>query len=145
MEMRRNELRDADRPLKTSELARAAGVGVETVRYYLRRGLLAEPPRAPSGYRRFPPDAVRRIAFVRRTQALGFTLDEIRELLELRVERPHACEAVEERAKARIAAVEEKLDELQRMKRALARVVAACEARERTGHCPLLEEIAPGS
>lgn len=116
---------------------------METIRYYLRRGLLAEPPRSASGYRQFPSDAVNRLVFVRRAQGLGFTLDEIRELLELRVERPDACEEVEARAKARMAAVEEKLRELQRMRRALTRVVAACEARQRTGACPLLEEIAP--
>lgn len=67
------------------QVAKAAGVGVETVRFYERVGLIPDPPRRPSGYREYPPDAVHRIEFIKRAKALGFTLAEIGELLSLRV------------------------------------------------------------
>ena len=77
---------DAQNGLTIGQLARAAEVGVETIRYYEKRGLLAEPRRAPSGYRRYSPDALRRVQFIRRAKELGFTLREIGALLSLRVD-----------------------------------------------------------
>ena len=125
-------------------LASAAGVGVETVRFYERKGLLSRPPRTRAGYRQYPPASVARLRFIRRAQGLGFTLEEIRDLLELRVDEVAACGAVEAGARTKIRQVEEKLAELRRIKRALTRLVAACEAREPTGECPILEELDEG-
>lgn len=122
-------------------LARAAGVGRETVRFYEREGLLPEPPRSASGYRRYPPDSVERLRFIRRAQGLGFTLQEIGDLLALRVDEVAACGAVEARARRKLESVAQKLTELRRLKRALERLVAACAAREPTSDCPILEEI----
>ena len=96
--------------LKIGELARAADVGVETIRYYERRGLLTRPPRRASGYRQYPPQAVNRVRFIRRAQALGFTLREIEELLALRVDDERSCADV--RALAR-EGLHEFIDELQ--------------------------------
>ena len=130
--------------LTIGALAAAAGVGVETVRFYERRGLLPRPPRTPSGYRQYSPAAVGRLRFIRRGQGLGFTLEEIGELLELRVDEVAACGAVEAGARAKMLRVEEKMAELQRIRDALGRLVAACERREPTGECPILEALEEG-
>lgn len=134
--------------LRIGKLADAAGVSVETVRFYERRSLVPAPPRTPSGYRQFPPETVERIRFIRRAQVLGFTLAEIRELLELRAQDAGACGSVATEARAKLEDVQMKIDELERIKRALNKLVASCEAREPTGDCPILSEFEgdlPGS
>ena len=134
--------------LSIGKLADAAGVSVETVRFYERRSLVPAPPRTPSGYRQFPPEAVDRIRFIRRSQVLGFTLTEIRELLELRALHAEACSSVEIKARAKLEDVRMKIDDLERIASALNRLVASCEAREPTGDCPILSELnrdSPGS
>lgn len=132
--------------LTIGQLAEAAGlgVGVETIRFYERQGLLAEPPRSASGYRQYSPTTVDRLRFIRRAQRLGFTLDEISELLDLRVEEEAACDSVERRARAKMEQVEAKIAELRRMRGALARLVEACRSREPTSECPILEELGEG-
>lgn len=127
--------------LTLGQLARQAGVGRETVRYYERRGLLADPGRTPGGYRRYPPESVDRLRFIRRAQGLGFTLDEISELLELRVDEVASCAAVEARARRKLERVGEKIAELEGIRRVLEGLVEACAAREPTGECPILEAM----
>ncbi|MDT8436661.1 MAG: MerR family transcriptional regulator [Gemmatimonadota bacterium] len=127
--------------LTIGRLARAAGVHIETIRFYERRGLLPDPPRTRSGYRQYPPRAVKRLRFIRRAQGLGFTLDEIAELLELRVDEVAACHDVELRVRAKLRDVATKIAELRRIEGALERLVAACETREPTTDCPILEEL----
>lgn len=127
--------------LTIGALAREAGVGVETVRFYERKGLVPEPPRTASGYRQYPEDAIQRLRFIRRAQRLGFTLQEISELLELRVDEVAACGSVETRARKKLTDVREKMAELQRIERALEGLVEACRAREPTSDCPILEEL----
>ena len=107
-------------------VARAAGVGVETIRYYERSGLLEPPPRSPAGYRRYPPETVNRIAAYKRLQRLGFALSEAAELLVLR-EKPEPCEAVKQRAAAKVAAIEEKVAALMAVKTELLALVARCD------------------
>lgn len=119
-------------------LAEAAGVNVATVRYYERRGIMPEPPRTPSGYRQYDMGMVDRIRFIRRTQDLGFTLEEIEGLLALRVDDPNACGAVEQATRDRLAKVKEKIAELTRLRGILNELVRSCEARERTDDCPVL-------
>lgn len=122
-------------------LAKAAGIGVETVRFYERRGLIPEPPRTASGYRQYAPGVVERLRFIRRAQGLGFTLAEISELLDLRVDEVAACGAVEAQAREKLDQVAAKIDELRRMQAALSRLVEKCEAREPTSECPILEAL----
>lgn len=122
-------------------LARAASVGVETVRFYERKGLLPEPPRSSAGYRQYPPDTVGRMHFIRRAQRLGFSLREISELLELRVDEVAACGLVAARAHRKLAEVSGKIAELRSIESALLRLVSACEAREPTSDCPIMEEF----
>src|SRR5713226_8911199 len=99
--------------LTIGHLAKQAGVNLETVRYYERRGLLLRPPRSASGYRLFPAEAARRLRFIRRAQELGFSLAEIGELLSLRVSRSTTSGDIRARAEAKIARSEELTSELQ--------------------------------
>jgi len=124
------------------ELANATCVGVETVRFYEREGLLPEPPRTEGGYRVYDVDAVRRIRFILRAKELGFTLADTKELLELRVTDPDACGDVEGAARAKITDVEARIQELERIRTVLGDLVLACAANERTGECPILDSLA---
>ena len=130
--MVRNQAKKAD---TIGALAKAAGVGVETVRYYQRRGLLPEPPRPPGEVRRYGDEDMRRLKFIRSAQTAGFTLAEIGELLELSAsdDRPRAREL----ARARVAALDEKIAELREAREALAGLATAC-AKKRGGNCPIL-------
>ncbi|MCH7992461.1 MAG: MerR family DNA-binding protein [Gemmatimonadetes bacterium] len=131
-----------ERPALTiGQLAHAAGVGVETVRFYERKGLLPAPPRSRSGYRQFPADAVGRLRFIRRAQNLGFSLREIGDLLALRVDEVAACATVEGQTRDKLAQVSGKIEELRRIEVALESLVKACQAREPTSDCPILEEF----
>ena len=95
--------------LTIGQLARRAGVGVETVRFYEREGLISEPPRRPSGYRDYPLEAVSRIVFIRRAKKLGFSLKEISELLGLRVRPRRNCAQVKQNADAKIDDIDAKI------------------------------------
>ena len=125
-------------------VAEAAEVKVPTIRYYERRGIIAEPPRSPSGYRQYDEAVVDRIRFVKRAQGLGFTLDEIEDLLELRVEDADSCAAVAEATQAKLRSVEAKIRELERLRAVLSGLARSCEERERTSECPVLEVLEEG-
>lgn len=133
--------------LTIGKVAEAAGVEVSTLRYYERRGILREPPRTDSGYRQYDEDVVHRIRFVRQAQDLGFTLEEIEELLALRVDDPASCGPVEKAARAKLCSIDGKIRELQRLRDVLAGLVRSCEDRETTSECPVLamleEEAVP--
>jgi len=136
--MVRNQAKNAD---TIGGLAKAAGVGVETVRYYQRRRLLPEPARPPGEIRRYGPNDLRRLKFIRSAQAAGFTLAEIGELIELDSsdDRPRAREL----AKARVAELDRKIAELKQARDALANLATAC-AHRRAGPCPILDAFEPG-
>jgi MerR family mercuric resistance operon transcriptional regulator len=139
--MVRNQAKNSD---TIGGLARAAGVGVETVRYYQRRGLLPEPARPPGEVRRYGEEDVRRLRFIRSAQAAGFTLNEIGELIALDASDDRA--RARELAQARVAAIDEKIDELREARDALAELASAC-ASKRGGPCPILKAFdrsAPG-
>ncbi len=123
------------------QVARRAGVGVETVRFYEREGLLEEPVRRASGYRQYAGEAVKHIRFIKRAQQLGFSLKEIRELLTLRVDAETSCEQVKERTAAKLAEVEQKIAELQYMRQALLQVAFLCEEEGPKSRCPLLDAL----
>lgn len=127
--------------LSIGQVARRAGVGVETIRFYEREGLLEAPPRRASGYRQYSQEVVKRIRFIKRAQHLGFSLKEISELLLLRVDGQTSCEEVKERTAAKIAQVERKLVELQRMRQALLQVAALCTEEGPGSRCPMLEAL----
>ncbi|MHC4879943.1 MAG: MerR family transcriptional regulator [Planctomycetota bacterium] len=127
--------------LSIGQLAKRAGVGVETVRFYEREGLLVEPQRRQSGYRQYQSDTVDRLLFIRRAKELGFTLKEIKELLSLRVDEEKTCADVRQQAEAKIADIEDRIRSLQRMKRALVKVTKQCSGSGPTSECPILESI----
>lgn len=129
------------KPLTIGQVARSAGVGVETVRFYERQGLLQEPARKDSGYRQYPEDVVARLHFIKRAKELGFSLKEIKELLALRVDPETTCGEVKRRAEAKIADVEEKIQALQRIKKALVQLTAVCRGRGPTSECPILDAL----
>lgn len=127
--------------LTIAGLAREGGVGVETIRYYQRRGLLPEPPRTggsslAGGIRRYDDEAVRRLKFVRSAQTAGFTLEEVGELLKLDAtdDRPRARAL----ARERIAALDQKIRELEAAKVWLTRLADECSASD-AGRCPILQ------
>jgi alkylmercury lyase len=123
------------------QLAKNAQVHRETIRYYERRGLLPPPSRRDSGYRQYSQEDVARIRFIKRAQELGFSLKEILELLSLRVGPETACDDVKRRAESKIAAIEEKIRTLQRMRETLTKLVTACNSRRPTSECPILETL----
>jgi len=127
--------------LRTGEVAAQAGVNVQTLRYYERRGLLKEPDRRASGYREYPPDAVQLIRFIKRAQELGFTLTEIEELLRLRSDRRASCSEVRTAAQAKIEDIDHKIRNLRAMKRALGVLVRSCTSDGSIRECPILEAL----
>lgn len=130
--------------LTIGAIAKMAGVGVQTLRYYERRALLSPARRSAAGYRLFGAETVRRVRFIRHAQALGFSLEEIAELLTLRVTHPRQCDDVREAAERTRNRVRERMVDLRRMERTLDRLVHACENRRRTESCPILTALEPG-
>ena len=129
------------KPLTIGQVAKRTRVNIETVRYYERRGLIPPPPRRESGYRQFSQGTVARIRFIKRAQEVGFTLKEITELLSLRVDPETSCADIKGKAEGKLREVEQKIEELNRMKRALVRLKAACRGRGPTSECPILEAL----
>ncbi len=119
-------------------LARGVGCRVETIRYYERRGLIMPVSRTPSGYRLYNEDSLRRLSFIRHAKELGFTLEEIRELLRLRVDSSTVCERVKERTEAKLHSVERKIESLLSIRRILKDLLRACTTRSPTEPCPIL-------
>ena len=124
-------------------LARNAGVNVETVRYYQRRGLLAEPPRPLGGVRRYGEEALRRLHFIRQCQSLGFSLDEVGELLAL--DDGRHCTEASALAADRLKNVRVRLARLRRIERALAGLVSQCRRSRGRMRCPLIDALSSGA
>lgn len=127
--------------LTIGKIARSAGLAIETVRYYEREGLLEKPARTAAGYRNYRPDVVERLRFIRQAKELGFSLAEIKELLSLRMRPDTTCADIRKRARAKIAAVDRKIEDLQRIRQALERLAAACKGTGPTSECPILEAL----
>ena len=125
--------------LTLGRVAKLAGVNVETIRYYQRRRLLAEPVKPHMGYRRYRADIVKRIRFIKRAQALGFTLEEIAELL--RLEEARACAETRDLAAHKMRLIDRKLTGLAAMRKALAGLVHQCEKKQPSKGCPILEVL----
>lgn len=127
--------------MRIGELAAKAGVSVQTVRYYERRGLLEQAVRTRAGYRDYAEADLSRLRFILRAKGLGFTLSEIRELLELRVAPGRTPQRVRQRAREKIADTELKIRELKRIRSALRHLVEACEAQHPSETCTLMHAI----
>ena len=127
--------------LKIGDLAERSGVGVETIRFYERKGLIRQPEKSLSGQRRYPEEMVSRVRFIRAAKELGFSLQEIDELLELRVSPEVSCAEVRRKAEAKIEDVESRIESLQAMHGVLKKLVAACHVSKPTEECPILEAL----
>lgn len=132
--------------MKIGELARTAGVGVETVRFYERKGLIARPPRPRDGtFRSYPAETALRIRIIRQAQELGFSLKEAADLLALEADPAADCSAVRDRARAKIEAVDAKMEKLAAIRAALEQLVAACPGRGAAlRRCSILNALSGG-
>ena len=118
-----------------------AGIGLETVRYYERIGLLEEPARTTSGYRVYGPEDLSRLMFIKRAKALGFSLEDIRELIALKVDKGCDCGDIARRAEYRLADVRQRIEGLQRVRKGLEELISSCRANPVKEVCPILEVL----
>lgn len=122
-------------------VAKHVGVAIDTIRFYEREGLLPEPQRRASGYRSYDKGAIAQLRFIRRAKHLGFTLEEIRELLALSRDRRKGVSAVKKRAQQRLAAIDLRIVELQRVRDGLAQLVESCPGHGAPEECPILRAL----
>lgn len=127
--------------LKIGQLAKEVGVNIETIRYYERVNLLGPTSRLPSGYRLYNREAQRRLRFIKNAQALGFTLHEIEELLDLRINSKARCGDIQRKAQTKLKHVEAKVSDLQALARALRGLIRTCRAGRPSDHCPILASL----
>jgi MerR family copper efflux transcriptional regulator len=122
-------------------LAKEAGVNIDTIRYYERHGLLPRAARRESGYREYSRDDVARLSFVGRAKELGFSLADIAELLALSADRHNGVRGVKRKAEQRVADVEQRIRELQRVRRGLKKLIAACPGQGELATCPIVAAL----
>ena len=129
--------------LPIGALAEAAGVNVETIRYYQRRGLVEEPHKPLGGHRRYSASAARRVVFIKRAQQLGFTLEEVKALLLL--EDGQRCGDTRVLAERKLVVIEERIADLNRMRRLLKTLISECSAGKRPRSCPIIATLSAGA
>lgn len=122
-------------------VAKQAAVNLETIRYYERRGILKQPSRRPSGYREYDSETVRLIRFIKRAQDLGFTLNEIKQLIELRENPRRSRTRMSALAEAKVRDIEKKIQHLQAMRQALEVLLDTCACNDRKPECPIIEAL----
>lgn len=128
--------------MQIGTIAKKIGLSVDAIRFYERSSLLSRPPRTQGGFRKYGESDVETLGFIRRVQGLGFTLHEVRELLELRQSRAQPCAPVRRRLEQKVGDVRRKLADLQKLECELRTALRSCnkEMRKRSAHCPLLTE-----
>ncbi len=131
------------RRLTVGQVAREAGVNLQTIHYYERRALLPEAARSDSNYRLYPEEAVRRTRFIKRAQRVGFTLEEIRELISLRAESVDQCGRIQQAARVKLDEIDEKIRELRSISSKLRRLISRCEAAATSpdSECPIVAAL----
>ena len=127
--------------LNIGQVAKQTGVTVETVRFYEKQGLIAAPQRTDAGYRQYSLDTVKRVQFIQHAKEVGFTLKDIGELLALRQKPGTSCTDIKLRATQKIEEVDQKIQDLNRIRDALGRMVMKCSGRGDLSECPILEEL----
>lgn len=123
-----------------SKLAKQLNINIETVRFYERRGLIKQPIKPAQGYRHYPDDTVNRIQFIKRSQELGFTLNEIVHLLSL---NDQPCGQVQEMAESKLSIVQAKMKDLRRLEKALKVLLTQCQSNQDNSHCPVIDSLQP--
>lgn len=131
--------------MQIGDVARKIGLSVDAIRFYEHKALLPIPPRTPGGFRKYADDDVETLGFIRSVQGLGFTLREVRELLELRQSKMRPCAPVRRRLEQKLASVHQKLSDLKRLEHDLHKALRCCqrESSKRSARCPLLLETKP--
>jgi Hg(II)-responsive transcriptional regulator len=132
---------DSDKPLTIGRLARQAGVGIDTVRFYERRGLLPRPERTPAGYRLYPAAIIDRIRFIRRAKDLGFSLDEVDALLDLQDHGGQKA-AVKALTQRKLAEIDARIEDLSRMRDVLKALDRRCSGHGDVDGCPIIDALA---
>jgi Hg(II)-responsive transcriptional regulator len=127
--------------LTIGKVAKLSNVGVETIRYYEREGLIKQPRKQDRSFREYSKEAVQRVRFIKRAQELGFSLSDISDLLSLRVDGRTSCATVKRKAVSKISQVEEKIADLERIRSALTKIKAHCERQSAGDKCPVLESF----
>ncbi|MEG8219348.1 helix-turn-helix domain-containing protein [Sphingobium sp. AR-3-1] len=131
-------------PLSIGSLAKATGTKVETIRYYESIGLLAAPARTKNNYRAYTPQHLARLSFIRRARALGFSIDQVQELLELADQKDISCKAVDAIAREHLAEIDRKLRDLNTLRSELSNVIVQC-GHGTISECRIIETLAPDS
>jgi MerR family copper efflux transcriptional regulator len=127
--------------LTIGAVAKQVGVAIDTIRYYEREGLLPAPERRASGYRMYGQATLAQLRFIRRAKDMGFTLEEIRELLALSTDRRRGVNAVKKRVEQRVAAIDTRIGELQRVRDGLVQLVESCPGHGAPEQCPILRAL----
>lgn len=130
-----------EKTLTIGKVAQMSGAGIETLRFYERKGLIPEPPRRESGYRQYPAATIDRVRFIKQAKDLGFTLAEIRELLDLSLGPKTTCADVKKKALEKTKEVDAKIADLQRIRKALNRLTKQCRGKGPVSECPILENL----
>ncbi|GJL52952.1 MAG: Hg(II)-responsive transcriptional regulator [Nitrospirales bacterium] len=125
--------------MRIGQVAKRAGVNVETIRFYERKGLITQPPTNTGGYRQYPKEAIARIRFIKRAKELGFSLTEVLELLTLQTNPQATCADVKSRAEDKISTIHGRIKDLQKMRRSLERLAAACKGSGPLDECPIID------
>ncbi len=126
------------KPRTIGQLARQAGVNIETIRYYQRLGIISEPPKPEQGYRVYPHESVERILFIRRAKQLGFSLKEIAELLAL---GDGHCDDVRLHAENKQAQINKQIRDLQNLQQTLDKLIKTCQQKENNTRCPIVASL----
>jgi MerR family mercuric resistance operon transcriptional regulator len=121
------------------KVAASAGVNVETIRFYHRRGLLVEPQKEAGGFRYYDEDTIAQLRFIKRAQAIGFSLDEIKGLM--RLNQAGSCQQTHDLAVAKLELVEEKIEDLKRIQKTLKQLIKECEVGKGNISCPIIEAL----
>jgi len=127
--------------IKIGDIAKKLGINIQTIRYYERIGMIAKPERSLSGYRYFTEDFVKRIEFIKKAQQIGFSLDEIKELLKLKVSSSKNSKRVREKTEQKLNLIDKKLARLTALKKVLKELVSVCEKKGTTQPCPILQSL----
>lgn len=123
------------------KVAKSAGIGVETIRFYERRGLIKAPPRNKSGYRQYPDSIIQRLHFIRRAKELGFSLKEIKELLELQTDPKSTCGDIMRHTEQKLTDINQRIDDLNKIRNALEILLEACSRDKTLDNCPIMNAI----
>jgi len=123
------------------QISKNTNVGIETIRFYERKGLIDNPPRLESGYRQYPENTIERIRFIKLAKELGFSLKDIGELLALKVNRLASCGSIKVKAESKLAEIESKIHDLQKMANSLKKLSINCDQGKKTNECPILEAL----